>query len=227
MSKPTVANSRWDTNGTNMTAPSSGQRDTGIVASAAAVSSYINYLLNQVYLWFSFLDPLFGSDGGYLGPTNVHVKLAGTGAYKHGARTMFLHGASGMVNNDPTAVAAEWAIAETGLTVLKSPGATILYQVPLEPGRRITAVIAHITTSGNAGSRINHVEEGTAANPGDTTVIDQKTSTTISTLIALDALNGDNSIVNYTLLAAKLYQLQVALKTDDELHTIEIQYDYP
>lgn len=60
--KPTLANSRWATDESNNTAPSSGQRDTGWTPGQVAVSDYFNVLGLEAYRWHQYLD-----DGAFSG----------------------------------------------------------------------------------------------------------------------------------------------------------------
>lgn len=55
--KPTSADaSRWATDGTNNTAPSSGQKNTGWTPNQIAVSDYMNVLSNEAYKWHLYLE---------------------------------------------------------------------------------------------------------------------------------------------------------------------------
>ena len=54
--KPTLDDSRWATDETNNTAPSSGQKDTGWTPGQVAISDYFNVLGNEAYKWFSYLN---------------------------------------------------------------------------------------------------------------------------------------------------------------------------
>ena len=57
MTKPTLSLARWaDGGGANITAPPSGTRDTGFQGGTPALSGQVNALLNQHYLWASYLD---------------------------------------------------------------------------------------------------------------------------------------------------------------------------
>lgn len=107
MAKPTVAESRWDTDGTNMAAPSAGQRDTGIVSGAAAISSYINYLLNRAYLWAQYVDA--GLFEGAFGLTSVISPAAITGANADYAPTG--HATTSEIRQDLSAAASLSGIA--------------------------------------------------------------------------------------------------------------------
>jgi hypothetical protein len=55
--KPTIADARWATDGAaELTAPSSGQRDSGFVGGTAAVADYANVLHKEAYKWAQYLD---------------------------------------------------------------------------------------------------------------------------------------------------------------------------
>lgn len=56
MPKPSLGATRWATDETNNTAPTSGQRDTGWTANQTAVSSYFNALAKAYYDWFTYID---------------------------------------------------------------------------------------------------------------------------------------------------------------------------
>lgn len=56
MSKPLLEPTRWATLGTNNTAPSSGQRDSGWTNNQLAISSYFNSLAKAYYDWFAWID---------------------------------------------------------------------------------------------------------------------------------------------------------------------------
>jgi hypothetical protein len=72
--KPVVADSRWATDETNNTAPSSGQRDTGWTAGQIAVSDYFNVLALEAYKWFLYL-----SDGALTGNHTIDGTFGVTG----------------------------------------------------------------------------------------------------------------------------------------------------
>lgn len=54
--KPTLDDSRWATDETNNTAPSSGQKDTGWTPGQVAVSDYFNVLALEAYKWHQYLS---------------------------------------------------------------------------------------------------------------------------------------------------------------------------
>lgn len=56
MPKPALESTRWATDETNNTAPSSGQRDTGWTVGQDGVSDYDNSLKKAYYDWFEWLD---------------------------------------------------------------------------------------------------------------------------------------------------------------------------
>jgi fibronectin-binding autotransporter adhesin len=77
--KPNIADSRWAVNGVdadaaNVTAPSSGQRDTGYALNQIPPSSVENYLRNRVYRWLQYL-----SDGQLSGNHSIAGALGVTG----------------------------------------------------------------------------------------------------------------------------------------------------
>lgn len=56
MAKPSLEATRFATDETNNTAPSSGARDTGWEPSQLAISSYFNALQKANYDWFAYID---------------------------------------------------------------------------------------------------------------------------------------------------------------------------
>jgi hypothetical protein len=215
MAKPTVANSRWDTDGTNMTAPSGGQRDTGIVASAAAVSSYINYLFNQVYLWFVFLDGLFSAAGAYTAPVNEHVTVSGTGRFKHGDDELWIHSTAWEQSQevDPFVRDDTGTVNETG-----SDG---VWTAPLllPVGRRVKSIDVYVTTSSTAGTRSATLHSLTSAAVAAT--IGTGTSTTISSTVTISIAS-----LPHTLLA-KFYSIELQLQDQDTILGAKVVFDYP
>lgn len=75
--KPTLANARFgetvggSTVGANLTAPSSGLRDTGFQPSTPAVAAYVNWLCHELYLWAKYVDE--GVIDGDITCDNLHV----------------------------------------------------------------------------------------------------------------------------------------------------------
>lgn len=70
--KPNIALARWGSDQTNDVAPSSGQRDSGWVSHQVAVSSYMNHITYQLYLWAKYVDEgVF--DGDVTIDGNLHV----------------------------------------------------------------------------------------------------------------------------------------------------------
>ena len=55
MAKPSVL-PRWNTDLSNQTDPSSGQKDSGWTVDQPAVSSYFNWLFYTIYLWLQWID---------------------------------------------------------------------------------------------------------------------------------------------------------------------------
>lgn len=55
--KPTIADARWATDGAaELTAPSSGERDSGFVGGTPAVADYANVLHKEAYKWAQYVD---------------------------------------------------------------------------------------------------------------------------------------------------------------------------
>lgn len=101
--KPTIADARFATGpGDDVAAPSSGLRDTGFVAGTPIVQSYVNYLLEQLYLWCLYL-----SEGDLTGGLAVDGGLAVTGGLTvdtylwDAPRAQMIPGAA-MASDDPT-----------------------------------------------------------------------------------------------------------------------------
>lgn len=74
-SKPNIADSRWgttagDVDASNVTAPTSGQRDTGYVLNSVPSSAVDNYLRNRAYRWFQYV-----SDGALSGDHSINGAL--------------------------------------------------------------------------------------------------------------------------------------------------------
>lgn len=138
--KPSSGNSRWDTDGTNMTAPSSGQRDTGIVLGAAAVSAYINYLHNQNYLWAQYVD-----DGAFAGSFSLVSDISPSAI-------------TGTVNDyNPTGLSTAQVIrqdlsANTTVTGLAGGAdGRIIVLINIDPSFRLS--LAHASGSSSAANR--------------------------------------------------------------------------
>lgn len=71
--KPSVL-PQWNTDGTNRTTPSGGQKASGWTLNQAAVSSYFNWLFFYIYSWLLYL-----SDGALSGPHTIAGTLGVTG----------------------------------------------------------------------------------------------------------------------------------------------------
>lgn len=70
--KPTIADARWATDGAaELTAPSSGERDSGFVGGTAAVADYANVLHKEAYKWAQYLD-----DGQLSGPFGLVTAIS-------------------------------------------------------------------------------------------------------------------------------------------------------
>lgn len=157
--KPDPANARWSTDGTNETAPSSGQRDTGWTDQQTAISDYENILHHQAYNWFLYLDDgdlqgphtfddtvdiaglLTASDGITVG-ANEHVTISGTGRYKHGDMKLLIPGsvAQAFGGSATYGTAAGWVVLS---------GADLFFPITLPVGARIKSfnLFANLTTT--------------------------------------------------------------------------------
>lgn len=202
MAKPNVTLSRWDTTAANMTAPSSGQRDTGIVSGAAAVSSYVNYLFNAAYNWALWLDGQFTDAG------NVKV-----------AQTLWVPGSAfNLADSSKTWARTQDApLIETDGSGAYSAFAPLVLPV----GVTITGVIVYLSTAVDSGTRQGLLVEAQNFLAGHS-VIGSASNASNSSNLTL-TITG----MPYTVLDAHYYQLQAVIRSFDQVAGAKVVYTLP
>lgn len=226
MSKPGSVPT-WDSNGTNSTVPSAGKQTDGWPAgpTSPVISSYLNYWMNLVYLWTAWLNGLWDGSGNLTLDSNASVTVSGTGAYKHGTRTISLplgpiHNAATESNGLTTAAIS----AYTPAFLFAAASYSAVRDICLPVGARILAVRARILDS-TASATIALVSRASGASA----------IVTVATSAASAANATEQTIaasgLTTTIVALSRYWVYLARgngATDNlTVYTLEVDYDQP
>lgn len=234
MAKPVLSRARWgrtagDVDSSLLVEPASGLKDTGWAGGQRPAAQHFNWILNQAYKWFQWLDPLLTAAGGFLAATNADVTVAGTGRFKHGTLTRKIHWSAGWTDpqNGSTSVSNCWTADVDGSQVKASAGGVAqpwFVPIVLNAGERIQAVRARV--HGHTSQTITlevyrTVGDGTATQIGTT-----QTSATTSTNQTL-AITGLTETVGTgtTSYVAKIEPTD-AITSLTFMH-LEVDYDRP
>ena len=75
--KPVLENIRWSTDESNVTPPSTAQRNTGWTPGQEGVSDYQNVLSLEAYRWAAFVDAMTAPRWRHVGPDHTGVTTSG------------------------------------------------------------------------------------------------------------------------------------------------------
>lgn len=143
-----------DVDAVNISAPSSGLRDTGFTNNYVPPAAEFNYLENIAYRWRQYLndgnlsgaftfDSTVGITGALTMGVNSSVTISGTGKYKHGTRSITYPvvlskggipggGDTGPTTNVPP---VSWNFIQPGTTT--ATAGNVYYPIILDTGKRI------------------------------------------------------------------------------------------
>ncbi len=146
MAKPTVK-PRWANSGGSVSTPSSGKQDIGWVPGEKPRAQWKNWLAIHTYNWIDWLDQQANSSDewikGVLANTGLHVKVQGTGKFKHGAESYPLP-ASAFYVEAGTATLGDGRWTFLAVSQITAP-------ICIPAGRRITNVTL-VYNRGGAGN---------------------------------------------------------------------------
>ena len=212
MAKPSTV-PEWNTDGTNRSTPTAGQTATGIQAGEAAVSSRMNYLLNLIGQWCSYL-----SAGALEGDHEIDGDLVVTGRVGEAARNLWIGGNAFQPEGTDTVSHAIGSVENT-----TGGDATLVAPVLLPDGARITAAVMYLTPLTTSGDRtiqlrrISDTGSGTTGTIGSTTVSRSsgasKTATTLVTGLP------------HTCQADERQHLVLNVKSGDVLHSVLLAFE--
>jgi len=173
---------RWDSTQVNLVVPPSGVQDVGFAVGGVPVSGYQNWYQNNVYQWLAWLNAgdlsdgawhfgnteiaslvfdgaaLFGSTTSMLddctmtGNKNFHV--SGTGAYKHGTKTLRLPAGIGLPQTNSE---SPWNAEAGGVAASTGTGFQWQVVIPLQVGKRITAWRARVKDSATGPTALTFI----------------------------------------------------------------------
>ncbi len=215
MPKPSVI-PRWANVAGSVATPSSGKMDVGFLPGEKPFVQYQNWLGLHAYNWFNWLNSMFNASDDLTPPTNQHVILSGTGLYKHGQRTLWIHpaafqvtGGNGRYNNTGYMEVAANAVAHGW--------------IPLETGKRIVSVTVYYTPNG-AGTVTPGLINQNATTAGSPVALWTGTADTTGTTVE----SQTSGVLNHTLAANNAYAVQVGMtNAANRLFGAAVLYDQP
>lgn len=226
MPKPTTL-PRWNTDGTNRTAPSSGKMDTGFILNDKPTSGNFNWILYYIYSWLLWLDGLLTTNGGFTALANQDITVSGTGAFKHGDMVLQIAAADGQTDGVRTNTSNYWQFNAGGAGIpdhwtMVGNGGAVYFPVQLKVGDRIKSVKWYIRdTSSHTmnmqlfGGPIGTTNVVVAQTSGGTGSNQTLTSSSVTTTIA----------------AGSFYSIEIknndTTGTDHRIYGIEVTYDHP
>lgn len=158
---------------------------------------------------------LITASAGVTAAANQHVTVSGTGEYKHGTESMFIHASAGNIHGD----GHTFSNGELSMTV----GENLYISIPLRAGDRIINVYAYVN-GGNTGAKNVYLY---SKNGADGLAPDQRAT-------QVSSLSGEHTIsmtsINWTLGSASddavYFQFQ-AQGSPDSILGIRVEYDRP
>lgn len=158
LAKPAIADMRFavdtlNADAANITAPSSGQRDTGWNLNQVPPSSFFNYLSNRTYRWMLFLDEVFKTAGVAV----ADIKLTGaaniTGVVTAGSGLVVSAGGAAVTGNSSVvgtlSVSALATLASATITGNAAVGGTLGVTGAVTIGGSLTASGGTLAVTGS------------------------------------------------------------------------------
>lgn len=212
-----------------VTEPNLAKKQQGHLGGEPLFGDYENWWKNLVYRWaeylrdgvlagvHQFLDAVTFSalatfNAGLAAAANQHIAVSGTGRYKHGTRTKVVNGAD--------AFGTGFTPSTEAIISLTSTLDRAFYGVPIEVGKRLTAIRVHVfdnatgpttvtaTLFSSTGSIINSTGF-TATSAGNATV---------QTL----TISG----INLTLATGTRYVLRCTVSANNSCQVRMVEFDY-
>lgn len=225
-----------DADASNISAPSSGTRDTGFPSNAILTSANFNYFTNKYYRWLQYLNAgafqgassfdstlsitgLLSALSGLLLGTNQNLTLQGTGDLKHGPREIVIPGSAFIALGNNVATAPSFA--GTNWTFGTPPNDVIEGPSRLRTGDRILSITWFFNKVSNSSTMTMKL-----LTRNGTTMTDRDTLSDSSSGASFTSV--PRSSINYTLAAgdAAALNVQAGSNVHKFSHAV-ISYDHP